>query len=146
MFPRSLRICFNISRNLKIASLPLLVLSFPTHQALISDPVVPVELEANANLSLILCYPRQPHPHHHLPSHSSQPPAAARAGEARSWPLLHHQLTDICQTLFPLLFWPRFQPQSGRKIAFNMSSSASENPHWKDFLGLLTVITTRKKE
>lgn len=72
-----------------------------------------MELEANTNLSLTLCYPQQPHPHHHLPSHSSQPPAAARAGEARSWPLLH-QLTDICQTLFPLLFWPRFQPQSGK--------------------------------
>lgn len=53
IFPRILRICFNIFGNLKIASLSLLALFFPTEQALIFDPAFPVEPEVNTSLSFI---------------------------------------------------------------------------------------------
>lgn len=96
IFPRILRICFNIFGNLKIASLSLLDLSFPTRQALIFDPVFPAEPEANTNLSYICWHLQQPHPYHYQPNKNiSQPHVAVNAEKGRSWSLLHHLTSSI---------------------------------------------------
>lgn len=49
------RIWFNIFGNLKIASLFLLALFFPTQQAQSFDPVFPTELETSVSLSAGIC-------------------------------------------------------------------------------------------
>lgn len=119
IFPRILRLCFNIFGNLKIASLSLLALSFPTQQAPIFDPVFPEELEANTSLCCICWHLQQPHPYHYQPNKkTSQPYVALNAEKARSWSLLHHHTSRVISTPMKyadntvlLLLHPKVKPR-----------------------------------
>lgn len=92
IFPR---IWFNIFGNLKIASLFLLALFFPTQQAQIFDPVFPTEPEARVSLSCICWHLQQPHLHDYQTNENSSQPYA---GKDRSCSLLYHLTCRVINT------------------------------------------------
>lgn len=92
IFPR---IWFNIFGSLKIASLFLLALFFPTGQAQIFDPVFPTELEASMSLSCICWHLQQPNPHHYQ---TNENPSQPKAEKARSWSLLYYLTCRVINT------------------------------------------------